>query len=70
MATSKANRSKKSKMSIAVPIVEKHFPKYCEGEIEAGVIIDELVKKAKLTKAGARTYFFNIKQRILEDEMN
>lgn len=69
-AKKKVVKKGKSKMDLAVPIVERMFQKYCDGDISRKDIIAELVKKAGLTPAGAATYFQNIKNQILEDESN
>ena len=58
----------KSKMDQATLLVNKHFQKYCDGEISRKDIIDKLVNQVGLTKAGASTYFQTIKNKILDDE--
>lgn len=73
MATRKKRRStrrsaptiearKGSKMAIAIPIVENYLEH--EDEQEPGEVVEELMSKAKLSQAGARTYLYNIKNRL------
>ena len=59
-----------TKMDKAVFIVEEMWKDYCDGKVERKDIIKRLMDDAKLTKNGAATYFFNIKKKILEDELN
>ncbi len=58
----------KSKMDKATTVVEKNWEAYCSGEMARKDIIEELIAKADLTKAGAGTYFQIIKSRIIADE--
>ena len=53
---------KGSKMAIAIPIVENYLEH--QDEQEPGEVVEELMKKANLSQAGARTYLYNIKNRL------
>jgi hypothetical protein len=55
-------------MDKATTIMEKNWEAYCSGEMARKDIIEELIAKADLTKAGAGTYFQIIKSRIVADE--
>ena len=57
-----------SKMDKATTIMEKNWEAYCSGEMARKDIIEEMIAKADLTKAGAGTYFQIIKTRIVADE--
>ncbi len=57
-----------SKMDKATTILEKNWEAYCSGEMARKDIIEEMIAKAGLTKAGAETYFQIIKTRIVADE--
>ena len=58
----------KSKMDKATTVMEKNWEAYCSGEMARKDIIEEMIAKADLTKAGAGTYFQIIKTRIVVDE--
>ncbi len=57
-----------SKMDKATTVMEKNWEAYCAGEMARKDIIEEMIAKADLSKAGAGTYFQIIKTRIVADE--
>ena len=57
-----------SKMDKATTVMEKNWEAYCSGEMARKDIIEEMIAKADLSKAGAGTYFQIIKTRIVADE--
>lgn len=55
-----------SKVEIVIPIVQDYLAH--EDEREPGDVVKEIMKKADMTQAGARTYLYNIKNRLQAGE--
>lgn len=53
---------KGSKLAIVIPIVEKYLAN--EDDFEPGEVVQEIMEKADMSVAGARTYLYNVKHRL------